>query len=249
LGTPRYFGSVFGLMVDGATLRHTLAISRSRRADARLLRVVVDDRAQRAVGEVTGTSFEMPASFCCRDQVLLRDVELLELGVAGELDDLHAVLQRQRDAAQRVRRGDEHHVGEVVVEVEVVVVERVFCSGSSTSSSADAGSPRKSARHLVDLVEQEDRVVRAGLLERLDDLAGQRADVRAPVAADLGLVAHAAERDAHELAARGPRDGARERGLADAGRADEAQDGPLSFFVSACTARYSRMRSLIFLRP
>ena len=25
--------------------------------------------------------------------------------------------------------------------------------------------------------------------------------------------------------------------------------GPLSFFVSACTARYSRMRSLIFFRP
>ena len=57
-------------------------------------------------------------------------------------------------------------------------------------------------RHLVDLVEQEDRVVRARLLQRLDDLAGQRADVRAAVAADLRLVAHAAERQAHELAAR-----------------------------------------------
>ena len=47
------------------------------------------------------------------------------------------------------------------------------------------------------------------------------------MAADLGLVAHAAERDAHELALHRPRDRLAERGLADAGRADEAQDRPL----------------------
>ncbi len=41
---------------------------------------------------------------------------------------------------------------------------------------------------------------------------------------DLRLVAHATEGDAHELAARRLGDGAAERGLADAGRADEAQD-------------------------
>src|SRR6202521_2008317 len=42
--------------------------------------------------------------------------------------------------------------------------------------------------------------------------------------ADLSLVTHAAERDAHEVAPRGPRDRSAERGLADAGRADQAQD-------------------------
>ena len=44
--------------------------------------------------------------------------------------------------------------------------------------------------------------------------------------ADLGFVAHAAERDADELALHGARDRLAERGLADAGRADEAQDRP-----------------------
>ena len=80
---------------------------------------------------------------------------------------------------------------------------------------------------LVDLVEHEDRVVRARLLHALDEAAGQRADVGAPVAADLGLVAHAAERDADELAPQRARDRAAERRLADAGRPDEAQDRPL----------------------
>ena len=76
-------------------------------------------------------------------------------------------------------------------------------------------------------VEHEDGVLGAGLLHRLDDLAGQGADVGAAMAADLGLVAHAAERHADELAAGGLGDGHAERGLADARRPDEAEDGAL----------------------
>src|SRR4029453_16067125 len=77
---------------------------------------------------------------------------------------------------------------------------------------------------LVDLVEQEKRVRGAGLLEVGDDLARQRADIGPPVTADLGFVTNAAERLANELAAGGARDRAPERGLADARRADQAQD-------------------------
>ena len=81
--------------------------------------------------------------------------------------------------------------------------------------------------HLVDLVQQEQRVGRLRLLHRLDDLARHRADIGAPVAADLGLVAHAAQGEAHEVAARRLGDRLAERGLADARRADEAQDRAL----------------------
>ena len=80
------------------------------------------------------------------------------------------------------------------------------------------------APSLVDLVEHHHGVARSGLAQRLDDAARQRADVGAAVAADLGLVAHAAERDAHELAPERAGDALAERSLADAGRADEAQD-------------------------
>jgi len=67
------------------------------------------------------------------------------------------------------------------------------------------------------------RVVVARLLQRLDQLARERADVRAPMPADLGLVADAAEREAHEFAARRARDRLREARLADAGGAHEAE--------------------------
>src|SRR5690348_17782771 len=51
----------------------------------------------------------------------------------------------------------------------------------------------------------------------------QGADVRAPVAADLGLVADAAERHAHELAVESARDRLADRRLAGAGRPDQGR--------------------------
>src|SRR3546814_14031415 len=47
------------------------------------------------------------------------------------------------------------------------------------------------------------------------------------LAADLRLVAYAAEAHAHEIAAGGPGDRLAERGLADARRADQAKDRSL----------------------
>ena len=78
---------------------------------------------------------------------------------------------------------------------------------------------------LVDLVEHDHRVHRPGVTQRTHQAAGERTDVRAPVAADLGLVADAAERHADELAAGRAGDRLADRGLAGAGRADQGEDG------------------------
>ena len=80
--------------------------------------------------------------------------------------------------------------------------------------------------HLVDLVDQEDRVLGLCVAEGADDRSGHSSDVRAPVPADLGLVTHAADRDADELAPERARDRLAERRLADSGRPDEAEDRP-----------------------
>src|SRR4051812_19447517 len=83
--------------------------------------------------------------------------------------------------------------------------------------------------HLVDFVEEEHRVRGTGFLQRLDDLARERADVSAAVAADLGFVTYAAQRTTYELLVQRAGDGLGERGLADAGRPGEAED--LAFAV------------------
>src|SRR6185312_2214749 len=82
----------------------------------------------------------------------------------------------------------------------------------------------ESGAELVDLVEHEHGVRRAGARERLNDAPRHRADVRAAVAADFCFVVHAAEALMDERAAEGARDRLAERGLADAGRTEETQD-------------------------
>ena len=109
-------------------------------------------------------------------------------------------------------------------QVEVVVAEVAVLLGVEHLEHRARRVAAEVGAHLVDLVDQQHRVLRLGVAQRADDRAGHRADVRAPVAADLGLVADAADREPLELAADGAGDRLPERGLADSGRADEAED-------------------------
>ena len=58
------------------------------------------------------------------DQMALGDLDLLVLRVARQPDDLHAVQQR-RGNVHGVGGRDEHDAREIVVDLEVVVVERM----------------------------------------------------------------------------------------------------------------------------
>ena len=110
-----------------------------------------------------------------------------------QLDDLHAVQQRPGN-------------GDVVLAVVMNITwlrstgtsrkwsrKAPFCSLSSTSSSAEAGSPRIVAGQLVDLVQQQQRIHGARSADGLDDAAGHGADIGFPVAPDVRLVTHAAQ--------------------------------------------------------
>ena len=62
------------------------------------------------------------------NEMPLGDFDLLILGVAGDADQLHAIHERRRNI-QRVRRGHEHHVRQVVFDLEIVVHERRILFG------------------------------------------------------------------------------------------------------------------------
>ena len=157
----------------------------------------------------------------------LRDLDLVVLQIPRQLDDLHAVLQRKRDRIPDVRGGDEHHARQVVVHIQIVVVERHVLFRVEHFQQRRRRIAAEVHAHLVHFIQQHQRVHHAGAAHGLDDLARHGADVRPPVPADLRLIAHAAERDAHERTSQGTGDGLRQRGLPDAGRPDEAEDLPL----------------------
>ena len=60
-----------------------------------------------------------------RDEVTAGDFNLLFGDVTAHFNQLHTVEQRRWDGAQVVGRSDEHDVRQVVVNVNVIVVERV----------------------------------------------------------------------------------------------------------------------------
>ena len=158
-------------------------------------------------------------------QVVPGDEHLLVLGVAVELDQLHPVEQRARDAFEHVRGGQEHHVGQVEVHLQVVVAEGVVLRRVEHLQQRRRGVAAVVGADLVHLVEQHDWVHRARLADGPDDPAGQRADIGAAVPTDFCLIADPAERDPDELAAHRPGHRLAQRGLADAGRPDQGEHG------------------------
>ena len=128
---------------------------------------------------------------------------------------------------EHVRGRQKEDFGEVERHVEVVIAKRIVLFGIEHFEQRRRRVAAEIRAELVDLVQDEHRVLRLGAAQPLNDLARQRADVGAPMAADLGLVAHAAERHAHELAAERIGDGLGERRLADARRAEKAEDRSL----------------------
>ena len=162
------------------------------RAHARLAGIMADQGAQAVLGEGQLALLEAVRLDLLRDQVAGRDLDLLVLGIAFEPDDLHAVEQRLRHV-HRVRGGDEHDVRKIVVDLQIMVLELRILLRVEHLEQGRGGIAAEILAELVDLVEQEERVGGPGLPEVGDDLAGQRADIGAPVAANLGFVADAAQ--------------------------------------------------------
>jgi hypothetical protein len=158
-----------------------------------------------------------------RHEILLRDADLLVLGVTGETNDLHPVEERRRNV-QRIGRRDEHHIERSYFDLDVVIDERIVLLRIEHLEQRGRRITAEVHAHLVDFVEQEQWILHPDLAHALQDLARHRTDVGPAMPANLGFVANAAETHPDELAIRRARDRLSERRLADARRPDQAQD-------------------------
>ncbi len=176
--------------------------------DAGLARVAVDNFAQAVVGELDLLAhFQSMFGRLLRHQVFVRDMDLLDLRVTGQLDDLHTIAQRLRNRIDHVCRGDEQHLRQIERHVEVVIAERRVLLRIEHFHQRRRRIAAEIASELVHFVQHEDWIVGFGPANSLDDLSRQSADVRPAMAADFRLIVHASHRDAHEFAAQGSRNG------------------------------------------
>ena len=223
---------------NGNTLHFTLGDREGRLAadardfafqhtDARFARIAADDGADRGVVKAQLRGLQPVFLPLLGDQVALGDLQLFLVGIARHLDDLHAVKERARDRVGGICGRDEEHTGEIERDLEEVVPEAaVLLAVKRLKKGGRRVAPIVRAE-LIDLVEHHQRVARLGLDDAGDDAARHRADIGFAVAADLGLVMYAAERDAHALAACRPGDRHGNARLARAGRADKTDQSAL----------------------
>ena len=156
--------------------------------------------------------------------MFFRNVVFFHPSIAGQLDDVHTVAQRAGDGAEVVGRGDKEHMAQIKRHINEVVVEGAVLLGVEGFQQSGGRVAPEVTGKLVDLIQQHQRIRAFCGDHRTDDFAGHRADVGAAVAADLSLIPHAAEAQTDILAVQAFGDGAGDAGLADARRADEADD-------------------------
>ncbi len=186
--------------------------------------VLGDDARHRVVPDLKHCPRQAVFPELFRDDVAAGDFELVMIEIPGELDDLHPVLQRERDGVLHVRGRDEHDAREIVVDIQIVVVEGHVLLGVQHLKEGRGRIAAEVHAHLVDFIQQHQRIDDTGPLHRLQDLSRKRSDVGPAVAPDLRFIPNAAQGDADELAAQRPGDGPGQRSLSHAGRADEAED-------------------------
>src|ERR1700676_1623903 len=106
----------------------------------------------------------------------------------------------------------------------------------------------KSRAQLVQFVQHHHRIARPCLADRLDDVAGQSADISAPMPAYLAFIVDAAEAEPNEFAIGRASDTLAKRSLADAGRADEAKDRALDIGVELAHCQIFKNAPFHFLK-
>ena len=150
-------------------------------------------------------------------QVLLRDGQLLLLGARRQLDHGEVLAHRLGDRARVGRRDDPQDRGQVERDIEVRIAE----GGSARGVEQVEQRPGGVGFDAVDGLEDEDRVVDAGLAQALDDAAGGAALRPADEALGVGPF----QGDAQMGAAEGAGNGLGQRRLSRACRPGQAEDG------------------------
>ncbi len=195
------------------------------RANPRLTGVVPHDDPKGIVGDVDLVGAQGRPLQLATDQMVAGDRHLLVLGVAVETDDLHPVEQRPGDGVDHVGGGDEQDLGQVQLDLEIVVAEGVVLRRVEHLEQGRGRVSPVVGAQLVHLVEDDHRVHGPGLAQGAHQPTGLGTHVGPAMATDLGLVADTSQRHPDEGASEGTGHRLAQRGLADPGGPDQGQDG------------------------
>ena len=191
-------------------------------ADAGFARITGDDLADRVIGDTHLRALYAVLFQLLRQQMPLGDLQFFLVRVRPQFNDLHPVEQGAGDGVGRVGSGDEHTVRQIERHLDIMVAEAGILCRVQNLQQRGRRVALVIAAEFVNFVEQQQRVFALGLNESRHNAARHSADICLAVAANLGLVTHAAERQAGQLPVQRPGNGNRNGCFAHARRADQA---------------------------
>ena len=156
--------------------------------------------------------------------MILSNHQLLFIGVGTELDDLHTVKQWTGYGIQGVGSGDEHDVGQVEGNLQIVIPVGMILLGIQNLQQGRAGVTTIVRTHLIDFIQQKDRVGGARLGNGRHDSAGHGTHIGLPMASDVRLVVDTTQGNANHLSIQTLGNGIGDGGLAHTGRAHQAEN-------------------------
>ena len=151
-------------------------------------------------------------------------IELLIQGIAAQLDYVHPIVQRPGYAGGVVGGSDEKHLAQVKGHIDIVVGKLAVLFRVQHLQKRGGRVTLEVGPKLVYLVQQQQRIVDPGLLDRVYDPSGHRAHIGLSVPHYLRLIADAAKRHSHILPPCSLSDGAGDGGHTYAGRAHQTND-------------------------
>ena len=193
-------------------------------ANTTFVRVLFNDRLQRRHGDLQMFACETGFIQVLGKEVALSDLDFFFQGVATDINDFHTVPKGRLDCAQIVARGQKHHLAQIVIQVEVIVVKSVVLFRVQDLEKGGRWIAVMVSSKLVDFVEDEQRIARSGFFQVLQNATWHCANVCLAMSSDFGFVTKSAQAHSNILAAQGFGDASTQRGFSHPRRTVQTKD-------------------------
>merc|ERR1719341_2428705 len=167
-----------------------------------------------------------------RNKISLSNCHFLLSDVAGDVNVLHSIQQWTRNSVEGVGGAEEKDMRKVNRNVQIVVKEGRVLLRVQHLQQGSCGVALPASPHLVNLIDQDQRVLSLCLLECLHCLARHCSNIRSPMSFQFCHIRKATHRESEEL----PVQGSGDAGLANARRSRETDYFTLcsSFELAHC---------------
>ena len=152
-----------------------------------------DEHLQRPVVQAEVLGLESVFFQLLGDDVPAGDLDLFQIGIAGEINDLHPVQKRSGNGVFVIGCGNKQNIAQVKGQLNKMIPEGCILLGVKYLQQSRIRVTLIITAKLVDFIDQNQAIAAPRLAQSCDDPPGHGADIRLSMTANLRFVPDAAE--------------------------------------------------------